>query len=285
MRMAILIAVMLAFATSSAEARKKKHRHHARHVIIYSTLVGPSALAMQNRDAPRKYEQRRGSAGYERAADLVPADWQVQPSDSNWKGQRFTSPDGAAWFAIYATQADPKRIADHLKSVAFLDGEEVTYIRGEQDWLAVYGVKDNRIFYRKVVLACAGRSWHHIAFEYPEELKGRMAKFVSRATLAIDAAEDDGCDEGSAGVASAPATNGESRGRDRRGTYDQESGASWRSSKGDSGKRWQEQRADGLEGLKARDYKEEYRDGRCKVERKWESNGEFKEEVKCKGGR
>lgn len=31
------------------------------------------------------------------------------------------------------------------------------------------------------------------------------------------------------------------------------------------------------------DYKEEYWDGRCKVERKWKKNGEFKEERKCKG--
>ncbi|WP_373377092.1 hypothetical protein [Cupriavidus nantongensis] len=33
---------------------------------------------------------------------------------------------------------------------------------------------------------------------------------------------------------------------------------------------------------KGGDYKEEYWDGRCKVERKWEKSGEFKEERKCK---
>ena len=114
-----------------------------------------------------------------------------------------------------------------------LGGEQVSYIRGEQDWLAVYGVKDNRIFFRKVVLACAGKSWHHIAFEYPDELKSRMAQFVSRATFAIDQAENDGCDEGS-GVASLPAPRAESRGRDRRGAYDQQNDAPWRFSKEDS---------------------------------------------------
>ena len=30
------------------------------------------------------------------------------------------------------------------------------------------------------------------------------------------------------------------------------------------------------------DYKEEYWDGNCKVERKWEGNGDYKEERKCK---
>ena len=34
-----------------------------------------------------------------------------------------------------------------------------------------------------------------------------------------------------------------------------------------------------------REYKEEYWDGNCKVERKWEKSGEYKEERKCKGAR
>ena len=37
----------------------------------------------------------------------------------------------------------------------------------------------------------------------------------------------------------------------------------------------------GRHGHKA--YKEEYWDGQCKVERKWEKNGGYKEERKCKG--
>ncbi|MFL5021368.1 MAG: hypothetical protein ACJ8DW_03830 [Microvirga sp.] len=32
-----------------------------------------------------------------------------------------------------------------------------------------------------------------------------------------------------------------------------------------------------------REYKEAFWDGRCKVERKWERNGEYKEERKCRG--
>jgi hypothetical protein len=32
-----------------------------------------------------------------------------------------------------------------------------------------------------------------------------------------------------------------------------------------------------------REYKEEYWEGNCKVERKWEKSGEYKEERKCKG--
>lgn len=35
----------------------------------------------------------------------------------------------------------------------------------------------------------------------------------------------------------------------------------------------------------AREYKQEFYRGPCKVERKWERNGEYKEETKCKGYR
>lgn len=34
-----------------------------------------------------------------------------------------------------------------------------------------------------------------------------------------------------------------------------------------------------------REYKQEFRRGNCKIERKWERGGDYKEEVKCKGGR
>jgi hypothetical protein len=34
----------------------------------------------------------------------------------------------------------------------------------------------------------------------------------------------------------------------------------------------------------SREYKQEFRQGNCKIERKWERNGEYKEETKCKGG-
>ena len=38
------------------------------------------------------------------------------------------------------------------------------------------------------------------------------------------------------------------------------------------------------EARERRAYKEEYDDGRCKVERKFEKNGDYKEERKCRGG-
>ena len=54
--------------------------------------------------------------------------------------------------------------------------------------------------------------------------------------------------------------------------------------KDESGKgRWGYHRGDRAYNLD-REYKQEFRQGNCKIERKWERSGEYKEEVKCKGG-
>ena len=38
------------------------------------------------------------------------------------------------------------------------------------------GLKADRSFYRKAVLACAGRVWHEVAFEYPTQTQGEVAE-------------------------------------------------------------------------------------------------------------
>jgi hypothetical protein len=54
--------------------------------------------------------------------------------------------------------------------------------------------------------------------------------------------------------------------------------------KDESGKgRWRD--GDRRAYNESREYKQEFRQGNCKIERKWERSGEYKEEVKCKGYR
>jgi hypothetical protein len=56
--------------------------------------------------------------------------------------------------------------------------------------------------------------------------------------------------------------------------------------KDESGKgRWGHDRGSYRAYNQEREYKQEYRQGNCKIERKWERSGEYKEEVKCKGYR
>jgi hypothetical protein len=127
-------------------------------------------------------------------AAVVPPGWQLQPVEPNWTGKRFASPDGAAWLAIYKAPADIA-VADHMKSVAFAgDGETLTFIQGERDGIAVAGHKGSRMFYRKAILACGGRVWHHIAFEYPAEIKDRMERFIALGAEGLHGSETD-CDD------------------------------------------------------------------------------------------
>ena len=127
-------------------------------------------------------------------ADAVPRDWQLQPPDPSWNGKRFLAPDGASWFAVYKTPATEQSISEHMKGIAFADDETVTYLRGERTWVAVSGFKGSRILYRKAIVACGGRAWHHVAFEYPAELKQALDRFVALAAHALNNSQTD-CEE------------------------------------------------------------------------------------------
>jgi hypothetical protein len=107
---------------------------------------------------------------------------------------RFVSPDGAAWLATSATPAEQEPIADHLKTIAFAEGEEIAYLAGQRDWIAVSGRKGDRIFYRKAVLACDGKVWRHVAFEYPAAARRSVDPFVVRVAAAVTTTVNDGCE-------------------------------------------------------------------------------------------
>jgi len=125
-------------------------------------------------------------------SSVVPADWTLQPPDPNWAGKRLTSPDGNAWLAVHEAAAD-RNVAAAMQAVAVADGEKVTYLRRGQSWIVVSGFKNDRIFYRKAMLACGSTRWHHIAFEYPARGKRTYDRFVTRASHALAAHRNDGC--------------------------------------------------------------------------------------------
>lgn len=62
----------------------------------------------------------------------------------------------------------------------------------------VSGFKDDRIFYRKAMLACGNTSWHPIAFEYPAAEKRAFDRLVTRTSRALEIHEYDGCNPVSA---------------------------------------------------------------------------------------
>ena len=187
MRRTWLVCLILLLAVAPASARHHHHRHghgHGHgHYFFGFSVVGPAG------------RQDRAEARHrsERTRPFIPADWQLEPPDPKWSGKRFVSPDGQAWFAAYSTDAAKESIDDHMRAIAFAGGETLTYIRGESDWIAVSGTKGDRIFYRKAVVACDGRAWHQIAFEYPITMRRYIDPMVQRASAAVDAT-DEGCD-------------------------------------------------------------------------------------------
>ena len=195
MRKAVLILSIMSCALVSADARGR--HHHGHHFDMY-------LQAMPGADTPSTQRQSSRRSGRERVAgvaptdhllaersidtaQIVPRDWKLESPDSNRNGERFVSPDGTAWFEWYRIAAGDKSVAAHMKIVAFADGEELTQVRGERNWIAVSGFRGDRIF-------CAGDRWHHIAFEYPSNAKGSMTNFIRRAAQALEATQNAGCD-------------------------------------------------------------------------------------------
>src|SRR5215204_6212570 len=110
----LLIVLILTLGVTSADARRRKHR-----LYVYEPYVNVSprdAAAVARTGHPRDPQSRSavpapttdepGQRSYSSVEDLVPPDWQRQPSDPNWKGQRFLSPDGSAWFVVYPGPAE-----------------------------------------------------------------------------------------------------------------------------------------------------------------------------------
>jgi hypothetical protein len=151
-------------------------------LILLATVSAPLA-------APYRIDPRHHQEGRPNAATVIPPGWRLQ-SD-----RRYVSPDGSSWFAPHASPVGSEPITAHMDRIARQEGETITYFRREPDWIAVSGFKGGRIFYRKAVLACGGKVWHHIEFEYPAALKRRMDPFVNRASYGIDHAENDSCRE------------------------------------------------------------------------------------------
>ena len=181
MRGLALILVLLVL-TTSADARRR--HHHGRHFYFRQVLL-PAPDAVRP-DAPRGRDSG--------VAALIPRDWQLQPASPAWQGRRYISPDGSAWIAFYATNA-ANDAAARFKAVAFGDGEELTYLHGERDRLTASGQKGDAIFYRKVVLACGGTVWRHVAAEYPATAKRNLDALIDRMSRAFERVADDSCGE------------------------------------------------------------------------------------------
>jgi hypothetical protein len=126
---------------------------------------------------------------------IVPSNWHLLPEDAQTHERRFTSPSGDAWLSLYARPPGSESIEAYLKGVRRGEHERITYERAGRTWIVVSGYNGNRIFYRKAMLSCGGRSWHHLAFEYPAVQKRAFDEFVTRASYALKEYNQIGCPE------------------------------------------------------------------------------------------
>jgi hypothetical protein len=178
MRVLLVIIIILSMIAEPADARKRRHhRHHGQSNAYAETEPVGSARG-----------ERRSNF-----AALIPRDWQLERADAGRPSNRFVSPAGTAWLAFYARSAEDETREERFKALAFADDGEITYLRGERDWLAVSGIRGDQIFYRKVVLACGERQWRHIALEYPAKEKRQFDRLVSRMSRALDRAREEDC--------------------------------------------------------------------------------------------
>jgi hypothetical protein len=204
MQTCVLFLLFVAFVSMPAYAHRRHHHshHHHSHEHFTANYVREKSNAPPESESRESEQESRvpvGPAEQQRSADvntagdlLLPQDWQRQPADPNWQGERYLSPDGTGSFSAYITPVAQEPIAQHMKTIAFADGERITRLRAERSWIEVSGFKGDSIFYRKSVLACGGTSWHEIAFEYPAEAQG-MNVFVDRAAKGVEINQNKGC--------------------------------------------------------------------------------------------
>jgi hypothetical protein len=133
-------------------------------------VIGLPAAAQQGRnDFPR----------------IIPPEWTLLPPESDeW---RAVSPRRDAWLSLFATPIK-NSVSSHIHGWGVNPGDRVTYQQQGHGWSVVSGyTADDRIFYRKTMLACEGRRWHNLEFEYPASDKRAMDEFVTRASYALSA--------------------------------------------------------------------------------------------------
>lgn len=194
MRGALLIILITALGIGEVEARRHgHHRHHHSRYVIQRYAPAPM-LSGRRYLPPPQTDGATPSAHHEPPGQLVPPGWQLQPPDPNWNGRIYLSPDATASVTFYSRPRHQQPIAEKIKAFAFFDGEEINYLRAERDSIVVSGLKGDRMFYRKAVLACGGNSWHNMAFDYPVGVKSSMDDIVAHAARALDDHENTDCE-------------------------------------------------------------------------------------------
>jgi hypothetical protein len=117
---------------------------------------------------------------------IVPNSWTLLPRAADTLGRRFVSPSGDAWLWYFAVPV-------HGQGRPPIPSGQATYGARGGDWTVTSGYRGDRIFYRRVMLACNNTKWRQIEFEYPASEKRLFDSFVTRTSYALRAYKELGC--------------------------------------------------------------------------------------------
>src|SRR5262249_31062307 len=144
MRKIVLVWLFIFAAATPAAARwfHYHHHHYRHHSDTYSAInpKGQNGYARESAAEPQRNSELRQqsrvpigqppteeqsgqqhngqySSSEENKADnlLLPPDWQRQPADPNWQGQRFLSPDGTGSFSAFIAPVAQESTVEHIK--------------------------------------------------------------------------------------------------------------------------------------------------------------------------
>ena len=182
------VTLMRMFFPSARPAPVAAGPRGARHAAVRATLcllalmLIPATARGRDNDIPR-----------DGITAAIPAGWILLPPDPSRPGKQLVAPDGEGWLVVDATPADGD-VAARMNAYASRDGERVTYHKRGGSWIVVSGFRgDDRIFYRKAMLACSNTRWHEIEFEYPAAQKRAYDRFVTQASHRLGAHRNEGC--------------------------------------------------------------------------------------------
>ena len=195
MRATFLIVLVLLLGTQAADARHYRYRYWHRGQGFESRHGGQTRVLPLLEQAPNAVPTSRNQRADTRVLGqpFPPSDWRLQPAKADQRGRGYLSPNGAASLAFDASPASSESASEHLKAVAFVDGEQVLTFVGTQSELLVTGTRDHRTFIRKARLACGGREWHQVTLEFPTGAQREYARIGEQAVRALELADDDGC--------------------------------------------------------------------------------------------
>jgi len=124
---------------------------------------------------------------------VMPAGWTLLPPDPSRPGKHLVAPDGDGRLVVEAAPAGGN-LAARMNAHTSREGERVTYQKRGGSWIVVSGFRGNdRVFYRKAMLACSNTRWHEIEFDYPAAQKGAYDRFVTQASRRLGAHRNEGC--------------------------------------------------------------------------------------------